>query len=219
MIDKLPVWLVRAFSRPRLSKYLLAAQGQPRTAVRLYWWNVEAAAALYGPLHCLELALRNALHDQLTDRYGRPDWWHAAPLDQQAQRLVTDAHRKCGRRGIVPAPDSVMAELSFGFWVSLLSRRYDRSLWVPTLHRAFPFLDQPRRSLHDGLSSLVLMRNRIMHHEPVHHRDLSADHVKIYRMLGYLSPELMAEAKGMDRFPGVLADRAATLDGTRPTRF
>ncbi|MEO3972906.1 hypothetical protein [Streptomyces sp. CAU 1734] len=219
MIEKLPVWLVRAFSRPRLSRYVVAAQGDPQTAVRLYWWNITACAALYGPLHCLELALRNALHDRLSEAYNRADWWETAPLDHHARRLVAEARRKCERRGTVPTSDAVIAELSFGFWVSLLSRGYDRSLWVPTLHRAFPLLDEPRRQLHDGLSSLVLMRNRIMHHEPVHHRDLAADHAKIYRMLGYLSPELAVEAKARDRFPEVLADRAASLAGTRPTRF
>ncbi|MFD9814208.1 hypothetical protein [Streptomyces sp. NPDC059080] len=220
MIERLPEWLVRALSQPRLSRYIVAAQGTSLAAVRLYWWNVEVCSSLYGPLHCLELALRNALHDQLSRKYGRSDWWEEAPLDRQAKRLVLEATRKCERRGAVSiTPDSIVAELSFGFWASLLSRGYDRGLWVPTLHKAFPYLDQPRRRLHDGLTSLVLLRNRIMHHEPVHHRDLAADHAKIYRMLGYISPELAIEAKTMDRFPEVLAGRRATLDGTRAARF
>lgn len=197
----------------------MVAQGQSITAVRLYWWNVEVCGALYGSLHCLELALRNALHDQLSRKYCRSDWWEVAPLDPHTKRLVTEARRKCERRRAAPTPDSMVAELSFGFWVSLLSRSYDRGLWVPTLHKAFPYLDEPRRSLYDGFTSLVLLRNRIMHHEPVHHRDLSADHAKIYRMLCYISPELAIEAKMMDRFPEVLAGRRATLDGTRPARF
>ncbi|WP_336047528.1 hypothetical protein [Streptomyces sp. CA2R101] len=219
MIERLPEWLVRALSLPRMSRYVVAAQGKSLNAVRLYWWNVEVCSALYGPLHCLELALRNALHDQLMRKYARPDWWEAAPLDSQAKRLVTEAGRKCRRRNAAPTPDSIVAELSFGFWVSLLSRGYDRGLWVPILHQAFPCLDQPRKRLYDGLSSLVLLRNQIMHHEPVHHRDLAADHAKIYRMIGYISPELAIEAKTMDRFPEVLAGRRATLDGTRPARF
>ncbi|WP_030545867.1 hypothetical protein [Streptomyces albus] len=219
MIERLPEWLVRALSRPRLSRYVVAAQGEPLTAVRLYWWNVEICGALYGPLHCLELALRNALHDQLSRKYGRSDWWEAAPLDGVTKRLVMEARRKCERRRVVPTADSMVAELSFGFWVSLLSRTYDRGMWVPSLHKAFPYLDQPRKRLYDGLTSLVLLRNRIMHHEPVHHRDLSADHAKIYRMLGYISPELAIEAKTMDRFPEVFAGRRASLGGTRAARF
>ncbi len=37
--------------------------------------------------------------------------------------------------------DDLVTELSFGFWVSLISRTYDRPLWVPALHRAFPHHD------------------------------------------------------------------------------
>ncbi|KLJ04335.1 hypothetical protein [Streptomyces sp. KE1] len=219
MIESLPDWLVSALSPPRLNRYITVAQGQSATAIRLYWWNVEVCGALYGSLHCLELALRNALHDQMCRKYGRSDWWEAAPLSPQTKRLVSKARKKCERGGSAATPDGMVTELSFGFWVSLLSRGYDRGLWVPALNKAFPHLDQPRKSLYDGLSSLVLLRNRIMHHEPVHHRDLRADHAKIYRMLGHISPELAGEVKMMDRFPEVFASRRETLDGTRRTRF
>ncbi|WP_267716858.1 hypothetical protein [Streptomyces sp. CoH17] len=222
MSEKLPEWMVRAFSRLRLARYLRAARGNALVAERLYWWNVEASAALYGPLHCLELALRNALHRQLSRAYGRGDWWAVAPLNPNGQRLVAKARAKCERRRPVPAPpDDIVAELSFGFWASLVSggSGYDRLFWVPTAHKAFPCYSGRRDTLYDGLWSLVLLRNRIMHHEPVHHRDLAADHAKIYRMLGYIDPELAKEARSMDRFPSVLASRLDALRGARTPRF
>lgn len=210
MTEKWPDWMAEAFSAPRLAPYLRAARGDAKAAARLYWWNVEVSGALYGPLHCLEVALRNALHRQLTMTYGRDDWWTIAPLNDHGMRIVADARRKCARRrhGEVPA-DSMVAELSFGFWVSLVSRgdAYDRLLWVPTLHRSFPHYSGRRSPLHDSLWSVVLLRNRIMHHEPVHHRDLAADHAKIYRLLGYVSPVLVKEIQALDRFPAVLARR------------
>lgn len=222
MIGKLPEWMLCAFSRLRLGRYVSAARGNALVARRLYWWNVEASAALYGSLQCLEVALRNALHQQLTHAYGRDDWWAKAPLNPNGQRLVAKARSKCERRGVVPAaPDSMVAELSFGFWASLVSggSGYDRLFWVPTVHKAFPHYSGRRDTLYDGLWSLVLLRNRIMHHEPIHHRDLAADHAKIYRMLGYLDPELAKEVQTMDRFPDVLAGKADTLRGSRPSRF
>ncbi|POX65089.1 hypothetical protein C3492_00220 [Streptomyces sp. Ru62] len=222
MTNHLPEWMLRAFSRLRLGRYVSAARGNALVARRLYWWNVEASAALYGSLHCLELALRNALHQQLALSYRRDDWWTTAPLNPNGQRLVAKARSKCERRGLVPAPpDSMVAELSFGFWASLVSggSGYDRLFWVPTVHKAFPHYSGRRGALYDGLWSLVLLRNRIMHHEPIHHRDLAADHAKIYRMLGYLDPELAKEAQAMDRFPAVLAGKADTLRGARPSRF
>ncbi|GHA09252.1 hypothetical protein ACFOOM_13030 [Streptomyces echinoruber] len=222
MADRLPDWMLHSLSLPRLKRYIRAARGDARAAVRLYWWNIEASAALYGPLHCLEIALRNRLHHRLETAYGRPDWWTGAPLNARGQRLVAEARAKCARRGSrrVTA-DDVVAELTFGFWVSLLSSAsgYDRYFWVPVLHRAFPHYSGRRDALYDGLSSLVLLRNRVMHHEPVHHRDLAADHDKIYRVLGYLDPELAAEARAMDRFPTVYAGKEDALRGNWPPRF
>ncbi|SMQ17279.1 hypothetical protein SAMN06272771_3675 [Streptomyces sp. Ag82_O1-12] len=222
MTDQLPEWMLRAFSRLRLARYVASARGNAAVAARLYWWNIEASAALYGSLHCLELALRNALHHQLSLAYGRDDWWAVAPLNPNGQRLVVKARSKCERRGLVPAPaDDIVAELSFGFWASLVSggSRYDRLFWVPTVHKAFAHYSGRRDALYDGLWSLVLLRNRIMHHEPIHHRDLAADHAKIYRMLGYLDPQIAKEAQALDRFPVVLASRGDVLSGSRPPRF
>ncbi|MET9255846.1 hypothetical protein [Streptomyces sp. NPDC003717] len=222
MSDKLPEWMLRAFSKLRLARYLHATRGDALVAQRLYCWNIEASAALYGPLHFLEVTLRNALHRQLAQTYGREDWWAVAPLNQNGKRLIAKARAKCERRRVVPVPpDAIVAELSFGFWASLVSggSGYDRLFWVPTVHKAFSCYSGRRDTLYDGLWSLVLLRNRIMHHEPIHHRRLAEDHAKIYRMLGYLDPEVAKEARALDRFPAVLAGRGDTLRGSRAPRF
>ncbi|KOW00072.1 hypothetical protein ADK65_16470 [Streptomyces sp. NRRL B-1140] len=205
-----------------MASYLTAADGDTAVAMRLYWWNVAASAALYGPLHCLEVTIRNALHDELTRFHRRPDWWSCAPLSRNGLRLVDEAREKCERNAVAQASvDGIVAELSFGFWISLVSgaRGYDRGFWVPATHKAFPHYRGRRADLHDALISLVRFRNRIMHHEPIFHRHLAADHAKIYRVLGYLSPELATEAQVMDRFPAVLAGRAEVLRGSRLPRF
>ncbi|MER6083801.1 hypothetical protein [Streptomyces sp. NPDC001833] len=219
MSNRLPEWMVRDLSLPRLRRYIRAAHGDARAAERLYWWNIEVSAALLGPLHCLELALRNALNNALAGHHGRRDWWAVAPLNERGRRLVDDARRSCERRLSRTTPDDMVAELSFGFWVSLLSHGYDRHFWVPVLHSAFPHYRGRRNRLYHDLTSLVLLRNRVMHHEPVHHRHLAADHDTVYRVLGYLSPELVKEAQTMDRFQAVLADRADVLGGVRTPRF
>jgi len=217
-----PAWVRHALSLPRFAPYLHAAGGDVDGAVRLYWWNVEISGAFYGPLHCLELGLRNALHAQLRDVFGRPDWWAGAPLTQAGARMVADVEVKLRRRGTgAITADDVVAGLSFGFWVALLSRgaAYDRAFWVPALHRAFPGYRGPRADLHDKLLAMVLLRNRIMHHEPIHHRDLRADHGKVYRLLSHLSPQLARLATSLDRVPQVLTRRAGVCGGSHPPRF
>ncbi len=217
-------WMSRAFSAPRLAAYAVAAGRDEAVAERLYWWNIEVSSAFYGPLHCLEVALRNSLHDVLRSAFRRDDWWDVAPLQSHGMRLVGDARATCARRRSGPvSADDMVAELSFGFWTSLLSNnrhsQYDRRLWVPVLHRAFPHYRGPRRDLHDNLETMRLLRNRIMHHEPIHHRDLAADHRKIYRLLGYIDPEAAKEALALDRVPEILGYRQAVCDGLRPPRF
>ncbi len=120
-------WMSKALSLPRLDAYARAANGDALAAERLYWWNVQISGAFYGPLHCLEVALRNALHDELRSSYARDDWWTVLSNNRHSQ--------------------------------------YDRRLWVPCLHRAFPHYRGRRRDLYDNLETMRLFRNRIMHHE------------------------------------------------------
>ncbi|MFC4529672.1 hypothetical protein [Sphaerisporangium dianthi] len=213
MASEPPQWFSGAFSPPRLKPYLDLMQGDSVTALHLYRWNIEVSEAFYGPLHCLEIGLRNAEHDQLCLRYGRADWWRVAPLRADHAKRIHKAFDDARNSTRVPTADDLVAELSFGFWVSLLTRAYDRHLWVPTLHRAFPYYTGSRERLRDGLQSMVLFRNRIMHHEPIHHRHLAADHTKIYRLLGYLQPGIVMWLREFDRVPEILARRPRQVTG------
>jgi hypothetical protein len=218
MTAEQPEWIRDVLSAPRFASYLAASGRDVGKAISLYWWNAEVSAALYIPLHCLEVALRNAMHTQLCSRYGRADWWIEAPLDGSGRRAVSAAEERLARpSGRCYDADDVVANLTFGFWVSLLSRgaAYDRELWVPALHRAFPYFTGRRQDLHADLLDVLNLRNRIMHHEPVHRRDLRGDFTKIYRLLGYISPRMVKELEARDWVGEVLRrrDRGWTLGG------
>lgn len=224
MTSQPPAWLHRALSPARFRSYVTAAGGDVETARRLYWWNVEVSAAFYGPLHCLEVALRNALHERLRQAHGLNAWWEAAPLTHDGRHkvaLARDNARKNLRREAPRSlvPDDVVAELTFGFWVGLLSRRNDRSFWVPVLHQAFSGYSGRRDALHKDFLSVVLFRNRVMHYEPIHHRDLYEDHLTVYRLLEYIGPELAREACVLDRVPAVLSRRHDVCAGTHASSF
>ncbi|MEV6872643.1 hypothetical protein [Amycolatopsis sp. NPDC051128] len=210
----LPGWLDRNISEPRFRPYLDATGGDPAPALELYQWNIAVASAFYTPLHWLEVTLRNALHHELRSHFGRPDWWATAPLADNGRRAITRAHTQLTKRKAAGCPDDLVTELSLGFWVSLLSRglAYDRTLWVPALHRAFPHHSGRRHDLHADLFPLLHFRNRIMHHEPIHQLDLRRYHSTIYRLLGYVSPQVSALSARLDRTPALLDNRP---DATR----
>ena len=203
-----PSWFDHVFSQPRLIPYVNAARLDGTHAVDRYQWNLQASEAFHPALSCLEISLRNALQVKLHGLYGRADWWVAAPLrkvdDDKIRRVQADVRI---RKGAKASADDIIAELSFGFWVSLLNRTYDRRFWVPALHGAFPHYQGNRRALYDNFDAMRLLRNRIMHHEPIHHRHLEADHAKIYRLLGYMAPDAVVWLKRFDRVPVVLAGR------------
>jgi len=177
----------RTITRERLKRYLSATAHDLSRALELYEYNVQLSEALYGLLHGLEVAVRNAAHHALTISYGSASWydspptpgfgipqagaagpaWHQyAPLSPYWRDKVDEAKR---RPGVGRNPGKVIAELTFGFWVDLLQSRNHRSLWVDRkLNAAFPNARGKTRSdIHNRLKSIQLLRNRISHHEPV----------------------------------------------------
>ena len=194
-------------SVPRYARYLQRAEGDTRLAIGLYQWNLELAAGFYHLLHWIEVGLRNAMHRQLQHHFERADWWEVAPLDANGHNKIRRARAQLDRRKRgLGTPDDLVTELTFGFWVSLLSRgrAYDRMLWVPALHRAFPRYAGPRRDLHAELYAVLHFRNRIMHYEPVFDLNLAAYRETIYRVLGYLSSHVVDLVADLDRIPDAL---------------
>lgn len=109
----------------------------------------------------------------------------------------------------------MIAEMSFGFWVALTDSGFDMSLWRRGLYLAFPHYRGPRKPLHLDLQRMLGLRNRIGHHEPIHHRHLVADRQTVHRLLGYLSADMQRWGQDGDRFPAVLSCRPT---GRRPPR-
>ncbi|MCX2950011.1 hypothetical protein [Lentzea sp. NEAU-D7] len=195
--------IIKVLSAARFSPYLAANGGDEAAALRAYTWNIQVSAAFYPLLGLAEIGLRNAMHDQLHARFHRPDWWSVASLTGNGQLLVKRAREKAASADA----DDVVAQLSLGFWVSLTSRSNDRALWVPALHKAFPHYSGRRDQLHLSLVNLLRLRNRVMHHEPIHRRDLKADHDVLYRVCGYISADLVTEVAAVDTVPQVLERR------------
>lgn len=92
------------------------------------------------PLQTVEIALRNACHRELSRHFGSV--WHDEAaftnLDSGVARSVTEAKERLqGLNRVVDTPH-LIAELGFGFWTTLLGRRFEQTLWIPALHKAFP---------------------------------------------------------------------------------
>jgi len=154
-----------SISRERLHRYLVSTKSDLRNALKLYELNLRISQLLYGALHEFEIALRNAMHDQLTAHFRRADWYETAPLNPVGMGMVARA-KGCARPE-AHIPCKVIAELTLGFWTGLTASPYLFSLWNTCLHRAFPNVPSDRTMVHAALNDLKVLRNRVAHHERI----------------------------------------------------
>lgn len=180
--------LVRWLSQSRLDSYQTAVLTTSASALDLYDWNIEMAAALMRDIALLEVGLRNAYDAEMVSVQGA-DWAidpafklfnsatvlaggvdpltlphlvKLANLEFEVRGLLANArsHAKGQGRG------KVVAELMFGFWAKLTSSALTHSLWTPHLNRAF-VAKTPRGQINEAVSHVNSLRNRVAHHEPL----------------------------------------------------
>lgn len=166
------VALTRVLSTPRLEAYRLSPSDTPRDLIGRYRWNVALSMSLYAPLGYLEVAFRNSLHEALTAFWGTPAWYDLTPawLSSHEQGAINAAKLELGRRKATLDPGRLVAELSFGFWTSLLSRGYEQVIWPRLLKPVFPHMprrERTRKHVAERMHQVRKLRNRVFHHEPI----------------------------------------------------
>lgn len=179
--------LLRTISEPRLRTYLDESSDRLDEALMLYERNVRLSESFYTPLQSLEVCLRNSLNRCMKERYGA-DWLYngAAPLADAAARMIAEAQRSIQQQATSTA-DTVVPELKFAFWVSLLAPRYDATLWRSALYRAFrSAMVRKRSEIHGRMNAIRRFRNRVAHHEPIFRRDLLKVHAEIIEAIGWM---------------------------------
>ncbi|MFA7647850.1 MAG: hypothetical protein WCY15_12850 [Phenylobacterium sp.] len=200
--------LVRALSTPRLGRYLADSGGILDAALSLYERNARISEAFHRPLQGLEVCLRNHLNDRLAARYGT-HWYRttAAPLTPATIEKLDKAMNDLQRSRLPINQGSVVAELNFGFWVTLLSRPYARSLWPPTFSGIFH--EGGRRmswqTVHRRMNELRDFRNRVAHHEPIYHLNPAQVHADIIQATAWICPDTAAWILEHSQVPRVLA--------------
>lgn len=211
MVSQFLTELELTISAARLQRYQSASGDDLETAVN-YLWNVALAESLYCSLNAVEIALRNALHDTLTAHFGTPNWYdQKGLLDRKQIDGVSEVKKRIRRGGESVTPDRVVSELSFGFWVTILSRNYNARLWqgqnAAPIRNAFPRISKRQRQrqpIHQHYNAIRELRNRVFHHEPLFDDQvLRRRHGDIHRGIGWISPAHLAWIKQADRFPHV----------------
>ena len=90
----------------------------------------------------------------------------------------------------------MVPELSFGFWTSLIAKRYEKLYWVPYLHKCFPGAVERKLDASGNLKVIAVdlrkLRNRIAHHEPIIDFDLAKEYAQIIETISWICPTTSA---------------------------
>jgi hypothetical protein len=182
-------------SAARLRPYEEAVGHDLIDAMDYYLWNTDVSAAFYAVLQGVEVILRNAVSEQM-EVLHRANGYHGIWFDDPFD-LLDDRHRDdiaqarlLLRRGNYPITQNrIITALSFGFWRYLLSVRYEHTLWIPALRKAFPHAPKgQRRYIATRVERLNHLRNRIAHHEPIYPRRLHRDMEEALEVVAAISP-------------------------------
>lgn len=200
-----------SISPARLLRYQ-SVTGVPLDTVVNYFWNIELCGAFYHSLNAVEISLRNGLHRSLTQHFGIPQWYDRRGILEPAQsNEIISVKSRIRDRGNPVTPDRVVSELTFGFWVTILSRNYGVRLWssnnaapLKNTFMGLPKSLRQRQIIHSRYNSIRKLRNRVMHHEPIFDDPiLHQRHGEIYQALHWLNPRMVDVLKWCDRFDDV----------------
>jgi hypothetical protein len=180
-------------SGERIRTYEQIAQGG-KDPINLYLLNMQISASFHLPLHMCEIALRNTVDRVLSTVFVAD--WHTS---SQFLRMIDSYHRvklvEITSKYTNPSKGKVIAELTLGFWVNLLSPKYAH-LWVNHFYTCFanyktlnPLSTNPvnaLNALHGQLKIINKLRNRIAHYEPILNSNLAAEYVRILNVIHYI---------------------------------
>jgi hypothetical protein len=192
-------------SGPRLGPFLAASEGNFDSAIELYDWHAEVAAACFGLIHHFEVLLRNAVDGILGD--GQPqeplkDTWlmdFSVLQPNGVKQVIVAVERLDGGKGITRS--RVVAGVSFGFWASLFNKAYEE-LWRQKLRYAFPNGSIVRKDLTEPMHLIQRFRNRVAHHDCLLEQAIEERANDMIRIAGWIDPA--AEA-WLDSHSGVRA--------------
>ena len=210
-----------SLSQSRFSRYLASAGGDEARAIELYQWNTLTAQSLYVYLQCWEIAFRNKADSFLRWKFRSNAWPYDARravrslARDESRRLQETINRQEQKRKLSPvSTDAIVADLSAGFWVALLSTSYEVPYaWRYNLKRIFPNDNQLDRKTAHGMSERILnLRNRIAHHEPIYGLALYQTYAELQRLVAAMCADTDAFARSNCTFLAVLARQPAFLN-------
>lgn len=205
------VQLEEHFSKERMSSYkeLAMQRGlEESQAVDLYRFNILMCEELYSLICCLEVCLRNKIHNKLTESFKTDNWFYCDCVkwgDKHSNDIENTANEIKKRKHVQEVrPDQMVCGLNFGFWCHVFDDCYENCLWTAGLNKIFPnYSGKPnRKHVARSLTSLLKIRNRIAHFEIIikEEGELLGYYNKMVEVINWFSPEIYLWFKSFNNF-------------------
>ena len=193
-----------------MERYFILYPNDESRAVKHYQSNIKLTEAFYTSLSVLEVALRNALSRELKTMTGRDEWYVIfanTPGLTKLNKYITQATKQIVGRHEQITSSKIIAELTLGFWVSLLNAEYERLLWKD-LRRAFPYIpkkDRKRKNVSAPLNRFRAFRNRVFHNESIcwNMKKVQEIHDELLLVLEWINKDLPEWLTEIDRLKNV----------------
>ena len=202
----------QTLSAARLGRYLPAAKGDKHLALRLYVWNARVCESLYLPMQFAEVASRNAIHKPVGKRFGSE--WYSDPKfvnllsDRMKGELADTVRQETKKRRGALTQDHVIAGLSFGFWVALMTSAYDNHLWVNGVKGSFPHANNlTREDIYLHLDEMRKFRNDVAHHIAIFDRSPQKQFQNTLLILGLICKDTLWLSTEIARVSRVINER------------
>lgn len=233
-----PLNVLAHVHQSRLAPYraCAGASAGDHELLALYNWNIHLTAAWQEVLGVVEIALRNAIDQQLRvwnqAQNGSAKWLRkpAPPLDtfflSSTRHNLNDlAHKARARRSSThprkQAPishDDLLAQVMFGSWAYLLPQKHEpnaairskrRKLWDEALVNAFPNLklDNYGHGVGARVGRLHKLRNRVSHMENLLSVDVEERRRDALQLINAISPDVHDWLHASNRLMSVAALR------------
>jgi len=206
--------LESTLSADRFGTYLGWAKQDRNRALELYTLNAALCESLYTPLHMLEVALRNRIHQVMSRTYGET-WYdlEAYQSNDVQVEMLQKAREDLAEKGKHETPGRMVASLTFGYWTAMLGKEYE-DLWQKTLKDIARREDGKglrRKDFSTPLGPIRMLRNRIAHHEPILYWNLPKHYSVILKMTEWLSPVAAAWCRDCSRFEALYPEQGVEL--------
>ena len=160
-----------------IKKYISSERFRSYSGIDEYLENLVFSKKAYIPLSILEISLKNSINDLLTDKLGENWLENKDFLTNDSLKKIEEAKKILYKRAELISKSKIIAELSFGFWVNLFKKPYEKKLRTKDIQKIFTNLPPKkekminREVIYKELNHIRNFRNRVFHYEKVINKD------------------------------------------------